>query len=101
MKTIFSLATWFITVACFMVLTSLPVTSVQAQESDPEALVLKSCGTCHGLNRVCKALGKDATWWESTVNRMVKRGAKLKQEDVQAVAEYLSQLEQGAKFVCD
>lgn len=53
------------------------------------ALVEQYCKTCHHLSRVQKA-GGTVEGWTSRIERMIKNGATIPQEDVPAVAGYLA-----------
>ena len=54
-----------------------------------EKLVNERCTVCHDLGRV-EAANYDRAGWESAVDRMIARGAKLNPEDRQQVIDYLS-----------
>jgi len=68
---------------------------------NPGEVVMASCGACHSLGKVCKNLGaKDKEAWSRTVAGMVKKGARVEQQDMGPVAEYLAGLKPGSKPVC-
>jgi thiosulfate/3-mercaptopyruvate sulfurtransferase len=68
----------------------LPVeTGLSRPSPDGETLVSERCTACHGLDRVHKAR-KDKAGWEETVDRMIRKGAKLNDSERQAVIDYLS-----------
>ncbi|KPL04914.1 MAG: hypothetical protein AMJ73_03235 [candidate division Zixibacteria bacterium SM1_73] len=68
----------------------LPVETETGKPSpDGEKLVNERCNSCHGLDRVHKAR-KDKAGWEETVNRMIRKGARLNEAERQAVVNYLS-----------
>ena len=51
--------------------------------------VLESrCGDCHGLDRVTSKT-KDRAGWQSTVNRMISKGANLNADEKAALIDYL------------
>ncbi|RMG61195.1 MAG: hypothetical protein D6713_00875 [Deltaproteobacteria bacterium] len=52
-------------------------------------LVERVCTACHTLDRVNKAK-KDRAGWESTVDRMIKMGAQVTEEQKQVIVDYLS-----------
>jgi cytochrome c5 len=64
-----------------------------ASSLDGEQLVKLRCNECHNLQRI-QAAEKSRQAWESTVDRMIKRGAKLNEEEQEAVLDYLSQKDQ-------
>jgi hypothetical protein len=55
-----------------------------------EALLQERCTACHTLDRVMRA-GHTALGWEQTVDRMVKRGAELNDEERTVLIDYLAQ----------
>src|SRR5262245_22916104 len=58
---------------------------------DAEAtnLVTRACGSCHSLDRVKNKTGdKDA--WNSTVTRMMDKGAALTDQQVPLVVDFLT-----------
>jgi hypothetical protein len=57
---------------------------------DLEVLLQDRCTECHGLDRVTNS-AKSQVGWEQTVDRMVKRGAVLNDEEQAALIEYLAQ----------
>jgi hypothetical protein len=56
-----------------------------------KSLVDNECSKCHNLKRVYSA-NKKAGEWEKTVDRMIKKGAKIKPEEKDAVIKYLNTL---------
>lgn len=56
-----------------------------------KAIVDNACTKCHNLKRVESAL-KNAAEWETTLDRMIKKGAKVKPEEREAVLKYLNGL---------
>ena len=57
---------------------------------DPgKAIVDKACAACHGIKKV-ESEKKSAAGWEATLDRMIKKGAKVKPEEREAVLKYLA-----------
>src|SRR5262249_28064044 len=48
-----------------------------------------ACTECHGLDSIV-AVAQSADQWRQTVKTMVKRGASLTPQDIDAVVDYLS-----------
>jgi len=69
---------------------TLCVGTVFAQPSG-KAIVDNACSACHSIKRVNEA-NKNAAEWESTLDRMIKKGAKVKPEERAAVLQYLKTL---------
>jgi predicted small secreted protein len=57
---------------------------------DGKTLVEERCTKCHGLDRI-ESIGKTREEWETTVKRMVGKGANLNAEEQAAVVEYLAE----------
>jgi hypothetical protein len=57
---------------------------------DGKTLVEERCTKCHGLDRI-ESVGKTSEEWETTVKRMVGKGANLNAEEQAAVVEYLGE----------
>jgi len=55
----------------------------------PENLVQERCTRCHTLAPI-EAARKTRHEWESTVYRMITRGARLNEREAKEVIEYLS-----------
>jgi len=49
----------------------------------------KKCGTCHALERSL-TVKSDRAVWESTIKRMIEKGAKLKKGEATKILGYLS-----------
>jgi cytochrome c5 len=64
-------------------------TVAPASGGDGEALLNDRCTKCHSLDRVTSAK-KSAADWESTVTRMVGKGAKLTSEEQKVLVDYLA-----------
>ncbi len=60
----------------------------QPPPSEAEALLKLRCTVCHSLDRVYAA-NKTQSEWESTIARMVSRGAKLDASEQAQVITYL------------
>jgi mono/diheme cytochrome c family protein len=60
-------------------------------QSSGKAIVDNACSSCHGIKKVNDAKKNDAEW-ESTLDRMIKKGAKVKPEERAAVLQYLKTL---------
>ena len=60
-----------------------------ASGGNGEALMNERCTKCHSLDRVTSAK-KSAADWETTVSRMVGKGAKLTSEEQQVLVDYLA-----------
>lgn len=54
-----------------------------------EELLEKRCSVCHPSAR-SKGVKKTAEEWESTVTRMIRKGAKLSGDEKKALVDYLS-----------
>ena len=64
--------------------------TVMAQPAG-KAIVDNACIKCHSLKRV-ESAAKNAAEWEVTLDRMTKKGAKIRMEDRDTVLKYLSTL---------
>ncbi len=58
-------------------------------QPDGKAIVNSACVKCHGIKKV-ESAKKDAAQWGATLDRMIKKGAKVKPEERDAVLKYLS-----------
>ncbi len=72
----------------FLLLTA--PTSLFAQPA-AKSLVDNECSKCHNTKRIYSANKKPGEW-EKTVDRMIKKGAKIKPEEKDAVIKYLNTL---------
>ena len=61
-----------------------------AETLDGKALVEERCSVCHPLTRVTEA-SKSQEGWQQSVERMVAQGAKLNEQEQQAVIAYLAE----------
>ena len=59
--------------------------------ADGAALLQGRCTVCHSTSRIFGA-SKDLAGWQSTIDRMVGKGAKLTAEEQAVLAEYLAGL---------
>jgi cytochrome c5 len=83
--------------AAALILIATPVLS--AESSQPAAkhpplaagkkIYGNKCGTCHALERSL-TVKSDRAVWESTIKRMIEKGAKLKKDEVAKILGYLS-----------
>ena len=55
----------------------------------PEALLKAKCTRCHNLVRVEKAR-KNKSGWQKSIERMVRKGAKLNEAEINILVEHLS-----------
>lgn len=55
----------------------------------PETLLDTRCAECHALSRVT-GVKKDRAGWEATVERMVRNGARLSEEEKAVLVDYLA-----------
>jgi hypothetical protein len=65
----------------------------EAQDTNDygKLIVKEQCTKCHNLRRVKANVGKlDMAGWADLVNKMVSNGAKLSQEEKDAVNKFLS-----------
>jgi mono/diheme cytochrome c family protein len=75
--------------------TPAPVPAAAVDASGREVLQRK-CAQCHAAT-MWTALKQDRRAWESTLYRMVGRGALWTPEEISAMAEYLAQIRGPAK----
>lgn len=59
--------------------------------TDGATLLEERCTVCHTTDRILGA-SKDPAGWQSTIERMVGKGAKLTAEEQAVLAEYLAGL---------
>ena len=88
---------WFVVAILLLVLVlgacgggSEPETSASEPEIDAQALVESRCTQCHDLERTTESK-KTASQWESTVTRMVEKGARLDDAEQVALVAYLAE----------
>ena len=65
--------------------------SVAAPDAQGRDLVQRKCAQCHAAS-MWTALRQDRRAWESTLYRMVGRGALWTPEEINAMADYLTQI---------
>jgi len=66
-----------------------------------ESLALNKCGACHKAEKLCKHIGtKDAAAWSKTTDYMIKKGAKITENEKKIIADYLAGLKKGDKPFC-
>ena len=61
-----------------------------APVADGATLLRERCATCHGLDRV-ESARKALEEWEQTVDRMVRRGARLTEAERAVLVEHLAE----------
>lgn len=72
-----------------------------AKGKSPEEIVTKSCSNCHGFGKVCTKLGsRNKNAWTRTVYGMKGAGARIDENEIPVLAEYLAGLKPGSKPVC-
>ena len=64
-------------------------TGGDASTLNGEQLAREKCVQCHSYDRVERA-EKDAAGWESTINKMIRQGLNVTEEERQAILDYLS-----------
>lgn len=64
---------------------------VPAAGTDGEALMNDRCAKCHSLDKIT-SVKKSAADWETTVTRMVGKGAKLTSDEQQVLVDYLAKI---------
>lgn len=68
---------------------------------DASQTVTTACTKCHNTQRICANLGvKDKAAWDSTVTRMMGKGAAVSAAEKPVVVDWLSAQQAGAKPVC-
>ncbi|MFP5221787.1 MAG: hypothetical protein ACLGSA_05805 [Acidobacteriota bacterium] len=69
---------------------------------DPSQVVTTVCTKCHNTNRICVNLGvMDKAGWDTTVTRMIGKGAALSPAQKPVLVDWLSTREPKAKPVCE
>lgn len=67
----------------------------------PAGTVMSACTKCHNTQRICANLGaKDKAAWNTTVTRMMGKGAQVSEAEKPAVVDWLAAQQPGAKPVC-
>ena len=77
-----------------------PLLACSQEQPLGEKVETTACVTCHANLVVCTNLDQDRSYWESTVERMVRKGMDITAEKEKAVVDYLSGLEPGSEPVC-
>lgn len=76
--------------------------TIPALAQDAGQTVASACSKCHNTKRICAGLGgKDQAAWDSTVTRMIGKGAQVGEKEKAAVVAWLAAQKPGAKPVCD
>jgi mono/diheme cytochrome c family protein len=70
----------------FLAMFSIPTPGFSAP--DGKAVMESRCGDCHGIDRITSKT-KDRAGWQTTVNRMIGKGATLNDEEKAALIDYL------------
>jgi hypothetical protein len=67
--------------------------TISAAFAQPAAKVIvdTACSKCHNVKRIYSA-NKNPAEWETTLDRMIKKGAAIKPEERDAVLKYLNTL---------
>ena len=73
-----------------------PQESTAAADSPGRLIVQRKCAQCHQAG-MWTSLRQDRRAWESTLYRMVGRGALWTPEEIGAMADYLTQIRGPAK----
>ncbi len=70
---------------------SAPATTLSGETSAPDgaALLAERCSVCHSTERVTQA-HKTADEWDTTVTRMISKGAQLTEAEKSALVDYLA-----------
>jgi|GEM_PF-917825 len=66
--------------------------AVQEAALDGKVLLEQRCTGCHSLDKA-KSGQRDQTGWQAVVDDMIKKGAKLNEDEAKVLAEYLANLE--------
>lgn len=75
--------------------------AASAIAQDPAGTVMSACTKCHNTQRICANLGaKDKAAWNTTVIRMMGKGAQVSEAEKPAVVDWLAAQQPGAKPVC-
>ena len=65
------------------------------------SLVMITCSKCHNTERICKNIReKNLKELDTTVTRMIEKGAALPVEKKDLAIDYLLSLEKGSKPIC-
>ena len=66
--------------------------AVQEAALDGKVLLEQRCTGCHSLDKA-KSGQRDLAGWQAVVDDMIKKGAKLNEDETKVLAEYLANLE--------
>jgi mono/diheme cytochrome c family protein len=66
-----------------------PAAATQAPAADGQALLEDRCSSCHSADRV-RSEKKSGDEWQSTVSRMVGKGAELTEAEQAVLVDYLA-----------
>lgn len=66
--------------------------AVQEAALDGKTLLEERCTGCHSLEKA-KSGRRDLAGWQAVVDDMIKKGAKLNEDETKVLAEYLANLE--------
>lgn len=74
----------------------------EGANADGLALVQAKCSACHGLDRVCKRLGMNASFWDVKIMSMIKQWGMDDPGEASktAMAGYLGGLQAGDPAIC-
>lgn len=73
-----------------LILSSVFIPTAFATDVSPKSVIEKRCYVCHNLDIVLKAK-KSNDEWEKTIDRMIGYGARLNEEERDAIIKYLSE----------
>jgi cytochrome c5 len=65
--------------------------SNETASMDGKTLMEERCTACHSLEKA-QSGERDLAGWQAVVDDMIKKGAKLNQDEAKVVAEYLANL---------
>ncbi len=55
-----------------------------------KSILKKSCNSCHKWNNFIKIKSKDKNKWEEILQRMIRKGARLNNEEYKKLYQYFS-----------
>jgi cytochrome c5 len=64
---------------------------VDLPDGEGKAILETACSACHGLDQIVKNEGLGKQGWQEIVDRMVRSGAAVKNEQVTVLTDYLAQ----------
>lgn len=81
----------FVLIGIFSALSFAGEENIKLKNGEGKALVEANCSVCHSLDYIqMNSPFLDKKGWEAEVNKMIKLGAPVKQEDVPKIVEYLT-----------